>query len=94
MTTLRQPFAGQGHDIYLRRPRAEDAFAGDTMLSSKDEGAGDPPDLPVGQKMISAISGSLLTALLGEPTPPLLDRQIDRPYLFYTGILTRDRARP
>lgn len=69
MTTLQQPFAGQGHDIYLRGPRAEDAFTGDAMLS-KDEDAGAPVDLPAGQKMISAISGSLLTALLGEPPSP------------------------
>ena len=36
------------------------------MLSSQDDGVDDPPDLPAGQKMVSAISGSLLTALLGE----------------------------
>lgn len=66
MTALRQTLPGQGHDIYLRRPRVEDTFVGETMLSSQDDGADDPPDLPAGQKMVSAISGSLLTALLGE----------------------------
>lgn len=42
------------------------------MLSSQDDGADDPVDLPAGQKMISAISGSLLTALLGELLRPTL----------------------
>lgn len=70
MTTFREnntTFDGQNHD---RISRAEDAFAGETMLSSQDDGS-DPVDLPARQKMLSAISGSLLTGLLGE-LPPLL----------------------
>jgi hypothetical protein len=45
---------------------AEDAFAGQTMLSSKDDGTHDVMDISAGQKMMSAISGSLLTSLLGK----------------------------
>lgn len=45
---------------------AEDAFAGQTMLSSKDDGTHDVMDISASQKMMSAISGSLFTSLLGE----------------------------
>ncbi len=63
MNALRDTFSGQNYDRFLT---TEDAFPGETMLSSRDDGADDPVDLPVRQKMVSAISGSLLTALLGE----------------------------
>ncbi|KAI1401447.1 mitochondrial carrier [Hypoxylon fuscum] len=44
----------------------EDAFAGQTMVSSQNDG-GDGMDISAGQKMLSAISGSLLTSLLVTP---------------------------
>ncbi|KAK5634824.1 hypothetical protein RRF57_010537 [Xylaria bambusicola] len=56
-------FAGQGHD---RIRKAEDAFAGATMVSSSQDHANtDGMDITAGQKMTSAITGSLLTSLLG-----------------------------
>lgn len=48
-----------------RLSAAEDAFAGATMLSSKDDVSDELTDISAGQKMLSAISGSLLTSLLG-----------------------------
>ncbi|KAI1761769.1 mitochondrial carrier [Hypoxylon sp. FL1150] len=45
---------------------AEDAFAGQTMVSSQDDGS-DGMDISAGQKMLSAITGSLLTSLLVTP---------------------------
>ncbi|KAL7620678.1 Carrier protein, mitochondrial [Parahypoxylon ruwenzoriense] len=56
-------FGGHNHD---RLGEGEDAFAGQTMISSKDDGHGGL-DISAGQKMISAISGSLLTSLLVTP---------------------------
>ncbi|CAJ2499944.1 Uu.00g027970.m01.CDS01 [Anthostomella pinea] len=64
MTTDSHNFRGQNHD---RLRGGEDAFAGPTMLSSKDDVADDAMDIPAGQKMLSAISGSLLTSLLVTP---------------------------
>lgn len=56
---------GQNHD---RLGESEDAFADPTMLSSQGDGGDDDGiDISAGQKMISAISGSLLTALLATP---------------------------
>ncbi|KAI1091829.1 mitochondrial carrier [Rostrohypoxylon terebratum] len=56
-------FGGHNHD---RLGENEDAFVGQTMVSSQDDGS-DGVDISVGQKMISAISGSLLTSLLVTP---------------------------
>ncbi|RYP12843.1 hypothetical protein DL767_011068 [Monosporascus sp. MG133] len=64
MSTFRETLGGQNHD---RFSKAEDVFAGKTMIASRDAEADDHVDLPAGQKMISAISGSLLTALLVTP---------------------------
>ncbi|KAI1433828.1 mitochondrial carrier domain-containing protein [Xylaria sp. CBS 124048] len=50
-----------------RSPDAEDAFAGSTMLASKDDANTDGMDITAGQKMASAITGSLLTSLLVTP---------------------------
>lgn len=61
-----QSIDAQDHDRLSMK--AEDAFAGDTMLSSKDDGAEPMVDISAGQKMLSAISGSLLTSLLGKST--------------------------
>ncbi|KAI4870222.1 mitochondrial carrier [Hypoxylon rubiginosum] len=55
-------FDGQNHD----RLGGEDAFAGQTMVSSQDDGS-DGMDISAGQKMLSAITGSLLTSLLVTP---------------------------
>ncbi|KAI1772636.1 mitochondrial carrier [Hypoxylon cercidicola] len=55
-------FGGQNHD----RLGGEDAFAGQTMVSSQDDG-NDGMDISAGQKMLSAITGSLLTSLLVTP---------------------------
>ncbi|KAI1500286.1 mitochondrial carrier domain-containing protein [Biscogniauxia marginata] len=64
MSTNNHSFHGQDHD---RIPGGEDAFAGSTVLSSKDDAADDAIDISVAQKMLSAISGSLLTSLLATP---------------------------
>lgn len=56
-------FGGHNHD---RLDHAEDAFVGQTMVSSQDDGI-DGIDISAGQKMISAISGSILTSLLVTP---------------------------
>lgn len=56
---------GQDHDR-LKAP--EDAFAGETMISSRDgmnTTNTDGSDITATQKMASAITGSLLTSLLG-----------------------------
>ncbi|XXH03054.1 hypothetical protein Hte_009444 [Hypoxylon texense] len=55
-------FDGHNHD----RLGGEDAFAGQTMVSSQDDGS-DGMDISAGQKMLSAITGSLLTSLLVTP---------------------------
>ncbi|KAF3013462.1 hypothetical protein E8E14_000195 [Neopestalotiopsis sp. 37M] len=64
MPTSQSIVDAQDHD---RLSIPEDAFAGDTMLSSKDDGAEQMVDISAGQKMLSAISGSLLTSLLVTP---------------------------
>ncbi|KAI0106620.1 mitochondrial carrier [Daldinia grandis] len=56
-------FAGHNHD---RLGGGEDAFAGQTMVSSQDDG-NEGMDISAGQKMLSAITGSLLTSLLVTP---------------------------
>ncbi|TGJ86652.1 hypothetical protein E0Z10_g2084 [Xylaria hypoxylon] len=56
------------HTSHDRVPNAEHAFARSTMASSSQEHANtDGMDITVGQKMVSAISGSLLTSLLVTP---------------------------
>ncbi|KAI1871962.1 uncharacterized protein JN550_004165 [Neoarthrinium moseri] len=57
-------YSGQDHD---RLAATEDAFANMTMLSSKDDGGDGIMDITAGQKMLSAISGSLLTSVLVTP---------------------------
>ncbi|KAI1384058.1 mitochondrial carrier [Hypoxylon trugodes] len=56
-------FGGHNHD---RLGPGEDAFAGQTMVSSQNDG-GDGLDISMGQKMLSAITGSLLTSILVTP---------------------------
>ncbi|KAI1375420.1 mitochondrial carrier [Hypoxylon crocopeplum] len=56
-------FSGHNHD---RLGEGEDAFAGQTMVSSQDDGS-NGIDISAGQKMASAISGSILTSLLVTP---------------------------
>ncbi|KAI2626385.1 mitochondrial carrier domain-containing protein [Xylaria nigripes] len=56
--------APQNHD---RSPRAQDGFAGKPMLSSEVDANTDGTDITAGQKMASAITGSLLTSLLVTP---------------------------
>jgi solute carrier family 25, member 39/40 len=69
MSAAFQGGRGQNHDRF--KP-SEDAFAGATMLSSQDDGGADAVvEINATQKMISAISGSLVTSLLGEHKPPL-----------------------
>ncbi|KAI1209731.1 mitochondrial carrier [Annulohypoxylon truncatum] len=63
MMASNHTFGGHNHD---RLGDGEDAFVGQTMVSSQDDGS-DGVDISVGQKMISAISGSLLTSLLVTP---------------------------
>ncbi|KAI1082052.1 mitochondrial carrier [Whalleya microplaca] len=62
MSTTNHSFGGHNHD----RLDGEDAFAGQTPVSLQDDGA-DGMDISAGQKMLSAISGSLLTSLLVTP---------------------------
>ncbi|KAH8682157.1 mitochondrial carrier domain-containing protein [Xylariales sp. PMI_506] len=62
-TATTQTFSGQNHDRLI----PEDAFAGATMLSSKDDGKDQIVEITTGQKMLSAISGSLVTSLLVTP---------------------------
>ncbi|KAI1338841.1 mitochondrial carrier domain-containing protein [Xylariaceae sp. FL0016] len=64
MTTNSQNLTGQNHDIIHGR---DDAFAGPTMLSSQDDIADPVVEISAGQKMLSAITGSLLTSLLVTP---------------------------
>ncbi|KAI0417104.1 mitochondrial carrier domain-containing protein [Xylaria grammica] len=57
-----------GHSSHDRVPNAEDAFARSTMVSSSQDHANtDGMDITAGQKMASAITGSLLTSLLVTP---------------------------
>jgi solute carrier family 25, member 39/40 len=55
--------AAQSHDRFGR-----DEFVVPTVLSARDDGEND--DITAGQKMLSAMSGSLLTSLLGTVPPP------------------------
>ncbi|KAI1418898.1 mitochondrial carrier domain-containing protein [Xylaria sp. FL1777] len=65
MSTNIAGFDGQHHD---RVPNAGDAFAGVTMVSSSQDHANtDGMDITAGQKMVSAITGSLLTSILVTP---------------------------
>ncbi|KAI0009406.1 mitochondrial carrier [Xylariaceae sp. FL0662B] len=62
MSTPNHSLRGHGHDRF----ESEDAFAGQTMVSSQDDG-GNGVDISAQQKMLSAISGSLFTSLLVTP---------------------------
>jgi hypothetical protein len=63
MASNRSNLDSRNHNSLLH---AEDAFAVETMGSSKDDHAmTDGMDITAGQKMISAITGSLMTSLLG-----------------------------
>ncbi|KAI0799482.1 mitochondrial carrier domain-containing protein [Xylaria sp. FL0064] len=65
MSTKNAALDGQSRG---RVPNAEDAFAGSTMVSSSEDHAHtDGMDITAGQKMASAITGSLLTSLLVTP---------------------------
>jgi hypothetical protein len=59
--------SGGHNDIPITRDGIEKPFAIPTMVGSTPASAGDdePDALSAGQKMISAVSGSLLTSLLG-----------------------------
>jgi solute carrier family 25, member 39/40 len=64
MSSVQQSIDGHNHD----RIAAQDAFARPTMAASRDEGVDSAVvDISAGQKMLSAISGSLLTSLLVTP---------------------------
>jgi solute carrier family 25 protein 39/40 len=47
----------------------EDTFAMAGMGAEDGDGGNAIPDITAGQKMVSAMSGSLLTSLLGEQSP-------------------------
>ncbi|KAM0807967.1 putative Mitochondrial carrier domain-containing protein [Seiridium cardinale] len=88
--TTSPTYDGQDHD---RLPAAEDAFAGATMLSSKDDGGDTIMDISAGQKMLSAISGSLLTSLLVTPLDVVRVRlQSQGPPQAYTVDLSKIAA--
>jgi hypothetical protein len=61
MTTSHPPGRQDHHRLAVK----EDAFAGATMLSSTDDAGDEVMDISPGQKMLSAISGSLVTSLFG-----------------------------
>jgi hypothetical protein len=63
MSRIDQSFASQNHDRITTN--AEDAFVGATMMSSQSD-AIDYGEVTVAQKMLSAISGSVMTSLLGK----------------------------
>ncbi|KAK7962255.1 uncharacterized protein PG986_003080 [Apiospora aurea] len=57
--------SGLNHDRFAGHSRhPEDAFVGPTMVSSQDDDPGAIVEITPGQKMLSAISGSLLTSML------------------------------
>lgn len=63
MTTIHQATGGQDHDRF----DPDDSFAMARMIPGKDNGpGGGDEDISASQKMISAMSGSLLTSLLGK----------------------------
>ncbi|KAK8008554.1 mitochondrial carrier, partial [Apiospora marii] len=60
--------SGLNHDRFEGHSRhPEDAFVGQTMVASQDDEPGAPVEITPGQKMLSAISGSLLTSMLMTP---------------------------
>lgn len=65
MNVINKGLEGQNHD---RIPH-QDAFAGATVITSQDDGGSALGDPSAGQKMLSAITGSLLTSLLGMCSP-------------------------
>lgn len=72
MATLAQNNGGQNHD---RITPLDDSLSLPDMLPTKDNGgggggsSGGHVEITAAQKMLSATSGSLLTALLGMPPP-------------------------
>lgn len=64
MTTVHQATSGQDHDKFS----PDDSLAMARLVSAKDSGGsgGGDDDISASQKMISAMSGSLLTSLLGK----------------------------
>lgn len=62
--------SGLNHDRFEGHSRhPEDAFVGQTMVASQDDEPGAPVEITPGQKMLSAISGSLLTSMLSASLP-------------------------
>lgn len=57
----------------------EDAFVGQTMVASQDDALTSIAEITATQKMLSAISGSLLTSLLSAPPPARFD--LEKPAL-------------
>ncbi|KAK8103827.1 mitochondrial carrier domain-containing protein [Apiospora kogelbergensis] len=68
MSNVTQPFGGLNHDRLGGQNRhPEDAFVGQTMVASQDDAPDAPIEITAGQKMLSAISGSLFTSMLMTP---------------------------
>ncbi|KAK8064811.1 hypothetical protein PG994_007449 [Apiospora phragmitis] len=68
MSNVTPSHSGLNHDRFEGRSRhPEDAFVGQTMVTSQDDEPGAPVEITPGQKMLSAISGSLLTSMLMTP---------------------------
>ena len=66
MTTFLHQRGGQDHDRFS----GHDEFIAPDVAARTDDGGGD--DITAGQKMLSAMSGSLLTSLLSMLSPPRL----------------------
>jgi len=70
MSNATQTFNGLNHDrLGDHKRHAEDAFVGQTMVASQDDESGAPVEITAGQKMLSAISGSLFTSMLSAFLP-------------------------
>lgn len=70
MSNVTQPFGGLNHDRLGGQNRhPEDAFVGQTMVASQDDAPDAPIEITAGQKMLSAISGSLFTSMLSAFLP-------------------------
>jgi solute carrier family 25, member 39/40 len=61
MTSFLDTSAGQNHDRLV----SDDSFKMSRILPTNSDGGGDSVDITAGQKMLSAMSGSLLTSVLG-----------------------------
>ncbi len=73
MTSIAQALGGQNHDRF-----SHDASPSPPSMAASTTGeGGDPVEITMVQKMLSATSGSLLTGLLGkQPTLALLHRPL------------------